>query len=208
MSRQQILYFVKYPEPGKVKTRLAQSVGFEEAARWYRTLAESNLSILARLPQPEFHITVTFDPPEAEDAMKEWFSGEHEYLPQAGEDLGERLANAFASVFHRGAQKVLALGSDTMGLEESHIQDAFRHLDARDVVLGPAKDGGYYLIGLSRPRPLIFKEIPWSTPAVFETTLARIEELDLSCFLLPRLDDLDDAENIPALLGKTRGHLS
>jgi len=189
---QSLLYFVKYPEPGKVKTRLAKTVGFEEAARRYRDLAEMNLKNLNSLTSQHVSIIITFDPPESESRMRSWLSDRYSYLPQSGPELGSRLRNAFQEMFQKGARKVLAIGSDTLGLEAKVVEEAFRELDSHDVVLGPAKDGGYYLIGLSRYEPELFQGIPWSSSSVLSTTLFIIQKKRLIFHLLKEMEDLDE----------------
>ncbi len=196
MASDQILYFVKYPEPGKVKTRLVRSIGEKEAANVYRECAEKNFQILRSLDRADTSLTIVFDPPEAEWKIKEWLPGDCSYIPQSEGDLTERLTKAFALAFEREASRTLAVGSDTLGLPAGFIREAFDALRQFDVVLGPAKDGGYYLIGLSKPFPFLFQDIPWSTPAVLETTKARIQEHRLSYDCLPELEDLDEVRNL------------
>lgn len=186
-----ILYFVKYPTPGKVKTRLAKRIGIHEAAQKYRELAESNLKTLDSLSE-KVSITVAFDPPDAHDLTRDWLSDRYAFLAQQGGNLGERLHNAFQEAFDNGASKVFAIGSDTLGLETSLIEDALEALEFHDVVLGPARDGGYYLIGFSRLIPELFQGIPWSTSSVLSRTISVIQQMDLSFFLLKPLEDLDE----------------
>ena len=196
MATGNILYFVKYPEPGKVKTRLAKTLGDEEATRVYRNLVETNLKAIRPLISSGIDITITFDPPDAAEKMKQWLSDDYDYLPQSGDGLGERLTKAFGNLFERKVRRVLAVGSDTLGLEANLILKACDSLEHFDVVLGPAEDGGYYLIGLSQPEPILFQDIPWSTSAVFDSTLNRIKQKGLSFYVLPELQDLDDIEDL------------
>ena len=192
MAYKCVLYFVKYPEPGKVKTRLAKSIGNEAAALAYRGLAESGFSTLKELSPSEFKITVMFDPPEKEREVREWLAGASDYKPQNGNDLGERLTHAFKSAFGEDACAVAALGSDTLGLKKEMIEKAFDNLQYYDAVIGPAKDGGYYLIGCKEIYESLFENIPWSTPGVLKATLGWIREEGLSHSLLPELEDLDE----------------
>ncbi|MBI4115180.1 MAG: TIGR04282 family arsenosugar biosynthesis glycosyltransferase [Candidatus Omnitrophica bacterium] len=183
---------MKYPEPGKVKTRLAKSVGDQRAAQAYRELTETNLGILNSLPQDFIKLIVAFDPPEKEEAFRSWLSGSYEYVVQRGSGLGVRLQNAFQFAFEKGFKKVMALGSDTLGLRADLIMKGFDALEFYDVVIGPAYDGGYYLIGTNCEQPSIFKNIPWSSQHVFESTLNKLNEKNLSYYLLQKLDDLDE----------------
>lgn len=202
MSRCHILYFVKYPEPGKVKTRLAQTIGYEEAAGIYRSLAEENFRTLRELSS-FFEICVMFDPPESEARIKEWLTGDScHYLAQAGTDLGARLAHAFQQAFQGGAKSAIAVGSDTLNLNAGIIHQAAEILKTKDAALGPARDGGYYLIGLSRWEPSVFQNIPWSTEAVAGVTMERIRAGKMSCGRLQELEDLDEAANLKTAFTK------
>lgn len=192
-----LLYFVKYPEPGKVKTRLARAIGHKAAAALYRKLAEKNFRVLQSLGNPQFEICVMFDPPEAEPQIKAWLKGKNcSYFAQRGGDLGERLANAFQSAFEVGAGKAMAIGSDTLDFKTQYVEKASELLESKEIVIGPAKDGGYYLVGLSLPEFFVFKDIPWSTSEVLATTLKRVQERRLIWKLLPELEDLDELEDL------------
>ena len=254
MRNRILLYFVKYPEPGKVKTRLARSVGDRKAAELYRTLAEENLRIAAsasfvrhserrrrrgeesqhlrsfgprhwlcqcRGPQDDegevpgtvadFSIILVCEPVDKMEQFRDWLGKDFEYWPQRGEGLGERLRAAFQQAFDEGASQVLALGSDTLNFRAEILSQAFEALKSCDVVLGPARDGGYYLIGMhSRGQAKgsahlsvryegggktiveLFQNIPWSTEQVLSMTLERATKLELSYHLLEALEDLDD----------------
>jgi uncharacterized protein len=196
-----LIYFVKYPEPGKVKTRLAKHIGANEAARVYRRLVEINFRILSVLPRSSVQIIIAFDPIERVSEFRSWLSGPYEYAPQEGNDLGERLWNAFQFAFGAGFKSVMALGSDTLGLDSELILKGFEALEFYDITIGPAYDGGYYLIGMGAEHPSIFNNIPWSSPRVLEATLEKLNESQQSYYLLKKLDDLDEAKNIKG--GKT-----
>lgn len=195
MSPNALLYFVKYPEPGKVKTRLAKVAGDHHAAQVYRELTETNLGILNSLPLDFVKVIIAFDPFGKEEAIRSWLPGPYEYVAQKGSELGARLQNTFRFAFEKGFKKVMALGSDTLGLRSDLIVKGFEALEFYDVAIGPAYDGGYYLIGTNREQPAIFKNIPWSSPRVFESTLNKLIEKNLSYYLLQKLDDLDEAKN-------------
>jgi rSAM/selenodomain-associated transferase 1 len=193
MNQNVLLYFVKYPTPGKVKTRLAKTIGDVEAAKLYRELAERNFSVIRSLHQNNFcDLVISFDPPEKSEDIKRWLSSSCEYWPQSGDSLSERLSQAFAEAFQKGCHRVMALGSDTLGLTTDIIQQGFEALQSSDVVIGPAEDGGYYLIGLNDFQLELFREIPWSTNAVLQQTYSRISKLGLSHQTLVQLEDLDE----------------
>jgi rSAM/selenodomain-associated transferase 1 len=188
-----LLYFVKYPTPGKVKTRLAKTLGDDGAARLYRELAEDNFQAVVSLHQRGVcAAVVVFDPPEKERDVQAWLPASGEYRPQRGEGLGERLSSAFYDAFQKGARRVIAVGSDTLGLTAEIMEKGFDCLEEADVVVGPAKDGGYYLIGLSRFRPALFQDVAWSTDRVLSQTYDIISALGLSHQTLVRLEDLDE----------------
>lgn len=192
MVKSALLLFVKYPEPGKVKTRLARSVGQEQAAAMYRDLVEKNLAVIQTLHGTTCDGWIAFDPPQQEAPLRAWLSPWPGYIAQQGEGLGERLNHAFGEMFQRGYAHVAALGSDTLNLQAELIQDAFENLSRHDVVLGPARDGGYYLIGLNRLHPELFEGIAWSTPEVLTQTRRVIRRLNLTVHQLSPLDDLDE----------------
>jgi len=188
-----LLYFVKYPTPGKVKTRLAKTVGEQEAARLYGELAGKTLEVIASLYQRNiFDLVIVYDPSEKSEDIKRWLSLSCEYLPQCGGGLSERLKHAFGEAFQKGAKRVMALGSDTLGLRTDIIQQGFEALHSIDVVVGPAEDGGYYLIGLSDFQPKLFEGIAWSTSGVLSQTYKTINDLRLSYQTLSQLQDLDE----------------
>ena len=191
-----ILVFLKNPKPGSVKTRLAASVGPERAAEIYRLLTRE---VFRQLPDSA-QVIVMFDPPEAEKEIRDWVqtlsqSNGAMFISQRDVSLGERLSYAFASAFNAGFTRVAAIGTDCIEITPALMNEAFQSLDASDCVIGPAEDGGYYLIALKAPQHGLFKGIAWSTSSVFVQTSARIKELGLSSHLLPRLHDVDDLES-------------
>ncbi len=202
-KKQALLYFVKYPTSGRVKTRLARTVGDQEAAKLYSDLTERNLGVIAPLHQQKiFDLVVVFDPPERKEDVKRWISLSCEYFQQSVGDLGERLTHAFEAVFRGGGKRVMALGSDTLGLTTDIILQGFEALQSNDVVVGPAEDGGYYLIGLSHFQPKLFEGIAWSTCEVLPQTYKAISNLRLSYQTLCPLDDLDEIKNSPTKAGQ------
>ena len=189
-----VLFFVKYPEPGKVKTRLAATVGPAEAAAIYRRLVEA---VCISLPA-DSAVVVMFEPPHQRALIEQWL---HEVLPgasmsaQVPGDLGVRLENAFASAFSNGFEKVAAIGSDCIELDAQLFAETWRALDANDCVIGPTADGGYYLLALRAPAPLLFAGIDWSTSAVFAQTLERAHDGGLRVHVLPKLHDVDTEDD-------------
>lgn len=185
-----ILYFVKLPEVGKVKTRLAQTVGDAAAAEIYRELALKNFDRIKSLGS-EFNVAVLYDPPESQAAIREWLSGADFYRAQEGNDLGTRLKCAVDWAFEK-TEQVFLLGSDTLRLDAEILTDALMVLNDFDTVLGPAADGGYYLFGMNEPLQTVFDGIDWSTEFVLSQTKNKLNELALSYGELKSLADLDE----------------
>jgi rSAM/selenodomain-associated transferase 1 len=191
-----LLVFLKRPRPGEAKTRLIPHIGEAHAAELYRALAEEEVRRTApRLG--DYERLFFYAPADAGGEMQSWFPGE-EWLPQQGADLGARMAAAFEQAFGRGANRATLIGSDAPWVSRERVLEALRALDEHDLALGPARDGGYYLIALDRPQPALFDEIRWSTPSVLATTVERAGVLGLSVRLLETLPDIDGLEDLRA----------
>src|SRR5262249_13927519 len=147
------------PRPGRVKSRLAAGIGPDLAAAVARALAEHALRRTAPL-RDEYERTVLFTPADAGEAIAEWLPGQ-DCGPQAEGDLGVRMAEAFAQSFRRGARRVALIGTDVPGITREDVLEALESLDAHDVAIGPAADGGYWLLALGDPAPGLFCDIPW-----------------------------------------------
>jgi rSAM/selenodomain-associated transferase 1 len=195
-DRDVLLVFVKHPQPGAAKTRLIPTLGPENAADLYRVLAEEE--IRGTRPQgDEYRRLFFFAPEEASAEVEGWLPGER-LLPQLGADLGARMSAAFAAAFAGGARRAAIVGTDVPWVSREVVLVAFAALDGHDVVLGPAQDGGYYLMALSRHRPALFEGIAWSTPGVLAATAERAGALGLSVSLLEPLRDIDTIEDLRA----------
>lgn len=183
---------LKAPISGLVKTRLGREIGFERAVVVYRALVERQLS---NIP-PGFPVSVAFAPVTAGDMMRAWLGDGSSYFPQVDGDLGERLRAAADSCLS-GGSAVLFVGGDCPGLDRERIVEAAEALRDADVVVVPALDGGYCLIGISSMRSaLVFDQIAWSTPEVLEQTRRRSEEGGLKLKELePALEDVDDLDS-------------
>ena len=187
-----IVVFVKYPEPGRVKTRLAATVGNERAVEIYRQLVAA---VFRQLPTDET-VLALFDPPEREREITSWLgelrsTGKLQLAPQAAGDLGDRILVGLAMAFTRGFEQVAVIGTDCVELDAKAFSETWSALDSADVVLGPTEDGGYYLLALKSLEPGLFRKISWSTSAVLEQTLARASERGLVTHQLPKLADVD-----------------
>lgn len=189
--------FVKFPEPGKVKTRIAKDTGFDYAAGAYRRIAEEVL--LETLPgDGEYKRIIFYSPRNMERHFRSWLPGEI-LVAQEGRDVGERMGNAMKALFCEGALKVVITGIDIPELDREVVKDAFKKLDSADVVIGPAVDGGYYLIGMKSLHPEIFRDISWSTEKVFRQTVSVIDTLKLRYETLITLSDVDTLEDLMKL---------
>lgn len=190
-----IIFFVKYPEPGMVKTRLADHSSPEAAADFYRTFVEEKI---AELECCDKDILVFHYPEGARQEMKEWLGPKFRYLGQKGTELGRRMENAFREAFFMGYERAVLVGSDIPGLSCEIVEAAFEAVSSDTAALGPAEDGGYYLIGFHRTGyvPEVFRKMEWSTGGVFQTTVDRLIANELKCAGLPQLDDMDTIEDV------------
>ena len=196
-----VLLLAKQPTPGLVKTRLAAAVGGAAAARLAEAFLRDTLAQLAAVRAASR--TIFVDPADA----AEWFAQldpAARVVAQAAGDLGERIAAAFEHAFQAGAERVIALGMDAPHVPAERYEEALALLATHDVVLGPARDGGYYLIGLSRPTPELFRDIDWSTPCVAAQTRIVAARLGLSLGEVRSDFDVDDAADLERL----RAHLA
>ena len=188
-----LIAFAKVPRPGRVKTRLAAAIGDTEAASLYRVMGRR---VLDGVRGGDYRLVAYIDPANELARARDWL-GETgiDFKPQAGDDLGERLADAFRREFQR-ARHVCAIGTDAPAVDRRVVERAFTELSNNDLVLGPALDGGYYLIGLSGYQPELFRGVPWSTERVMAETLARARALVLRTATLEPLPDIDTVEDL------------
>jgi hypothetical protein len=198
--RRSLIVFAKAPRPGEVKTRLAADVGHAEAARIYRAMGRQ---IVDAVRGDGYSVQIHYDPPEALDEVASWLGASGvSYHPQTPGDLGARMAAAFVSSFET-ADAVCIIGTDTPSVSEGTVEGAFDALEEHDVVIGPAVDGGYYLLALKDPCPALFSDVAWSTSEVFGITLARARQAGLIVHLLERATDVDRLVDVPRYLLST-----
>ena len=190
-----LIVFVKYPEPGKAKTRIARELGAHRAAEIYSQMAKE---IIGMIQKPDAHRTVIyFDPPDKESEVRLWLGIDNvSYEPQSAGTIGDRMSDAFERVFSEGAPKAVLIGTDVPDITGETVSTAFRLLDETDVVIGPAGDGGYYLMGLKNYEPVLFENIDWGSNTVFNRTLDHINENNLSHKPLGILKDVDTIDDI------------
>lgn len=189
MQSARVIIFTRFPVPGKAKTRLIPSLGAKGAADLHRRMTEFTIKQVSRTG---ISLQVRFTG-GSEAQMQAWLGDAYDYAPQGDGDLGERMASAFDEAFTQAAKNVLVIGCDCPDNRSANIRDAIRALDEVPCVIGPAADGGYYLIGLTGPCPGLFQNVDWGTNAVLRQTIAKIDAYRL----LPVMSDVDAPGDIP-----------
>lgn len=196
--------FAKAPVPGQVKTRLCPPLTPDEAATLHGSFVLDTLE-RTRTAVGKFKLPIDRYLGCAPSSSLVFFKIMEErqavsLFDQDGEDLGIRMARAFEHLFTRGYRSVILVGTDVPTLPLERYQQAAKLLETHDLVLGPALDGGYYLIGLTKPAPALFQNIPWSTDQVLSLTKAQADKLALSTALLPEWRDVDTPDDLRALI--------
>ncbi len=192
-----LLVFTRQPEPGTTKTRLIPHLGAEGAAELQMAMTRHVLDVgraWAALPGNALQVRITGGTAPQRAAT---FGGDLEFAEQGEGDLGHRLERAFDESFKAGCRRVVVIGSDCPEVGPDLLRRAFDVLDEHDVVLGPARDGGYYLLGLRWMHRALFKGVDWGSERVLEQTRQRIRRQGLSCAELPVLSDVDEASDLP-----------
>jgi rSAM/selenodomain-associated transferase 1 len=199
-----ILLFVKAPVRGQVKSRLAAEVGEESALDLYRCFV---LDIVGTLDNSGYPFRICFYPHDDDNALAALLGRRRHVMPQEGKDLGKRMENAFRNIFSEGYDRAVLIGSDIPDLTPAVLREALESLEKNDVVIGPAADGGYYLIGFHKRSlfPPIFHEREWSTDRVFGETLEILRDASLRIHLAPEWRDVDTREDLNALAARSRG---
>jgi uncharacterized protein len=190
-----LIIFTRYPRPGQAKTRLIPALGPQGAARLQIAMTEHSLSQARGLKTPIAIYYTNGEEPE----LRDWLGEDLCYYPQAAGDLGAKMLGAFCHTLGEGNDAAVIIGTDCPGIDTQLLAQTFEALQTSDLVLGPALDGGYYLIGLRRVIPALFDSIPWSTDQVLGQTLGIAKGLDLSIHLLPELPDIDRPEDLQYL---------
>ncbi len=200
-NRQAILLFIKEPGKGQVKSRLAKALGKELAKEAYIHFTLDVLRTIRNYP-----LRIFFYPPDSRVALMRWLGKDFVCIPQKGRGLGKRMENAFIGSFSDGLEKALIVGSDIPDLAPEVIDEAFEALDKSDAVIGPASDGGYYLIGFKKTsfQPAIFRGIEWSSGSVFRKTMDIFRRFGSRVHILPAWQDVDTLEDLRALVMRNR----
>lgn len=191
-----VIVFTRIPRAGRVKTRLIPALGPQGAAALHARLAERVLTALAPLrDRRRTQVEVRLDGGDPGEGAR-WLGPAWTLAAQGPGDLGARMARAFQDAFAAGAARAVLVGTDAPGVDAPFVEGALARLDDADVVLGPAEDGGYTLVGLRRPHPGLFEAVPWGTERVLAETRTRASGLGLSARLLPALPDVDRPEDL------------
>ena len=189
-SKRALIVFIKNPVLGKVKTRLARTIGNEKALQVYLDLVEITKEAVT---DKEFDLYVYYS--DSVDYQDDWgrFPEKH---AQQGVDLGERMRNAFKEVFKKNHDRIIIIGSDCPDVSYSLIDKAFNLLIYSDIVIGPSDDGGYYLLGMNGLNNFMFEYMPWSTEKLLDKTKSKIEEHQLSLIEMETLNDIDNIDDL------------
>ncbi len=199
MNNQQLIIFTRYPEPGKTKTRLIPALGAEGAAALQRQMTEITVTRAKKLFNSiPLSVEIRFAGGNWQ-LMNHWLGSDLTFQEQGTGDLGERIARAFQAAFNRGMESVVIIGTDCPSLTLEIMLQAFEKVTKSDVIIGPATDGGYYLIGLKKIIPELFQGINWGTSEVLSRTVAIAQSLNLVINYLPQLSDIDLPEDLKKL---------
>lgn len=200
--KEALVLMAKAPREGEVKTRLLGALGSDDVRRLYVAFLNDTFALMEDLREEREGLTLAlcYTPEGEEEAFEEVEREGSLMIPQRGENLGERLTNCFADLFALGFESVVVIGADSPTLPGEYVFDAFECFESDDdVVVGPAEDGGYYLVGMRKIHVRIFEDIPWGAAGVMEATMDRAREAELNLVLLPEWRDVDAPEDFERL---------
>lgn len=198
-----IMFFVKYPEKGRVKTRLSAELDENVTFELYKRFVVDMLSMLEEF---EFNFRICFSPEDSHGKFTEWLGRRYCYIPQHGADLGQKMKNALLQAFRQDFSRAVIIGSDIPDLPGEIISKAFLSLRTHDAVIGPASDGGYYLIGFNCGKfvPEAFDGIQWSSDTVFRETLSKLDGAGIEACKLPEWRDVDTFADLKSMFLRSR----
>jgi uncharacterized protein len=196
-----VAVFTKYPEPGRVKTRLSAGIGPIASAELYNDLVRKTLSTARRSRKD---VAIFFDPSSPFERYKKWLGYDYAYYHQDGADLGIRMKNAFSALFDDGYKHAVLVGCDVPSLNEAILSEAFAGLHRGQVSVGPAEDGGYYLVGFSKNgfHGEVFGRKNWGESTVCAELLEDLSRARADILLLPKLIDIDTLSDVEKFIGK------
>src|SRR5688500_6765057 len=190
--RQALIIFIRNPVLGQVKTRLSKSIGDHKTLEVYKLLLQHTQAITYGLSCDKF-LYYSGDP----NPHDSWDNQRYMKKKQHPGTLGEKMFQAFEELFGKGYEQVIIMGSDGLGVDEEQINTAFQSLQEREIVIGPATDGGYYLLGMNSLHRSLFENKQWSSETVCEDTLAGMNAAGLTVAILPQLNDIDEEADLP-----------
>jgi rSAM/selenodomain-associated transferase 1 len=189
MKERALIVFARNPVKGKVKSRLAKTLGNDKALEIYLRLLSLTYKHTKKLDCDKFLFLSEF----IDDGL---YDSTYSKKLQKGSDLGLRMLNAFEDLFDAGYNKIVLIGVDCSSLTEEILEESFDKLNAHDVVIGPSQDGGYYLIGLKKPYEFLFANMTWGNDKVLQETIKRIAENNMTFYLVKELIDIDEEEDL------------
>lgn len=202
-----VIIMLRVPEKGTVKTRISRDLSVDKVLELYKNFVKD---VLTSVKKTALHTLVFFYPDKRKDLLKKWLGLNFKYFPQKGENLGDRMQNAFLKAFSLGFDQATLIGTDCPELSDEIIIDSFKGIDEKGAVIGPAKDGGYYLIGFKKNLfdKIIFTDIPWGSGDVFRLTMDKFQKMNWPPFILPELQDMDTIDELKAYKHRGRTNIS
>lgn len=198
-----IIFFIKNPEKGKIKTRLAKDLNEEFVLDLYKCFVND---ILSTLNNSKYDFKIFYNPPESLSKIKEWLGVHYSFVQQKGKDLGLKMKNAFIDVFKSNYNKVIIIGSDMPNISNKIFINSFNNLDSNDAVIGPSFDGGYYLLGFNKETFLekIFYNIKWSSSIVFNSTIDIFKKNNYKVSILNLMNDIDTISDLKKFIDQNK----
>jgi len=200
-----IIVFTRFPIEGKVKTRLAKNMGNKFAVSLFRVCAEHTFKELLKVRETGLELFLFCSEENEIEQVKQWTGNNFNCYSQQGSDLGLKMQNAFEVVFKKGYKKVIIIGTDAPDVSMNLVQNAISVLDNYSVVIGPANDGGYFLLGFKSKLIDLFSGIEWSTDSVFDNTIEKLNNSKTNYFMLDGLTDIDTLEDLQYWLKHYKG---
>ena len=203
--QRRVLLFLRAPELGRVKTRLEKKMDAATVLRLYRCFVRD---ILETLTIGGYDLLVFFTPPHRGSAVQAWLGETVPIQAQTGKTLGDKMRNAFSDVFATDVDEAVLMGSDLPDFDSRIMDASFESPKKKDLVIGPAEDGGYYLIGFRKHafNTDLFSGIDWGTASVFSKTMGKIVAAGLNCHVLPSRQDIDTHEDLVAFYHRSKAN--
>ncbi len=205
-SKNALIVFVKYPEIGTVKTRLAATTDREFAYEFYKLCCSHIFSEITKIISNDLRCFVFYTGSKDVNLMKEWLGYDFDYADQRGSDLGEKMKNAFKKIFECGYSRALIIGTDIPDITGKIILEEFANLEEYDYVISPSADGGYNYLGMKKNNTNLFDDIRWSTEEVLDKTLNKIREDSNNYRIAGEMIDIDTEDELYSWLYHNHGN--